>query len=140
MLFNSIDFLIFFPIVVLLYYVIPKRYRYLWLLAASYYFYMSWNAKYALLLFFSTVITYICGYLIDWFGRSIEDTRKASNAKKAALICCLVLNLAILFVFKYHDFFAGSIGDVLAAVGIQVSVPQFSLLLPVGISFILFRR
>ena len=55
MLFNSYQFLIFFPVVVLLYYVIPQKIRYLWLLAASYYFYMCWNAKYALLLLVSTL-------------------------------------------------------------------------------------
>ena len=54
MLFNSIDFLIFFPIVVLFYIAIPARMRQFWLLIASYFFYMNWNAKYALLLFFST--------------------------------------------------------------------------------------
>ena len=61
MLFNSIQFLIFFPIVVALYYLIPKKVRYIWLLLASYYFYMSWNAKYALLLLFSTFVTYLSG-------------------------------------------------------------------------------
>ncbi len=55
MLFNSVDFLIFFPIVVFIYFVLPKKARYIWLLAASYYFYMSWNAKYAILIALSTL-------------------------------------------------------------------------------------
>ena len=54
MLFNSLNYLVFFPIVLLLYFVLPKKVRYLWLLGASYYFYACWNAKYALLLLFST--------------------------------------------------------------------------------------
>lgn len=65
MLFNSIDFLIFFPIVTLLYFLIPHRFRYIWLLLASYYFYMAWNPVYALLMLTSTFITYLSGILID---------------------------------------------------------------------------
>ncbi|SHN65912.1 hypothetical protein SAMN02745247_03043 [Butyrivibrio hungatei DSM 14810] len=65
MLFNYGEFLIFFPIVVVMYYLIPSKVRYLWLLGASYFFYMGWNAKYALLLLFSTTITYISGPLIE---------------------------------------------------------------------------
>ena len=64
MLFNSMKFIIFFPIVVLIYFIIPKRVKKFWLLVASYYFYMCWNAKYALLLFFSTVVTYMCGLFL----------------------------------------------------------------------------
>ena len=69
MLFNSLDFLIFFPIVVLGYFLISDDIKYLWLLVASYYFYMCWNAKYALLIFFSTVVTYSSGLLIE-IGRA----------------------------------------------------------------------
>ncbi len=65
MLFNSIDFLIFFPVVVLIYFIIPDRIKYIWLLAASYFFYMGWNAKYALLLLFSTAVTYLSGIAMD---------------------------------------------------------------------------
>lgn len=57
--FNSINFMIFFPVVLALYFVIPKALRQIWLLAASYYFYMSWNARYALLIAASTLITYV---------------------------------------------------------------------------------
>ena len=64
MIFNSIDFLIFFPIVTLVYAIIPKRIRCIWLLITSYYFYMCWNAKYALLIAFSTVVTYTAGLFI----------------------------------------------------------------------------
>ncbi len=69
MLFNSIDFLMFFPVVTILYFLIPKKYRYLWLLAASYYFYMKWEVKYVLLLLFSTIVTYVCGILTDKIDR-----------------------------------------------------------------------
>lgn len=65
MLFNSMSYLCFFPLIVLIYFIIPKKVRYLWLLAASYYFYMSWNAKYGLLLFAVTFISYIDGIIIE---------------------------------------------------------------------------
>lgn len=65
MLFNSINFLIFFPFVTLIYFLIPHRVRYIWLLVASYYFYMAWNPVYALLMLTSTFITYLSGLLID---------------------------------------------------------------------------
>ena len=65
MLFNSIDFLFFFPVVVFIYLIIPRKLRYLWLLLASYYFYMSWNPKYALLIFFSTLVTWLICLLIE---------------------------------------------------------------------------
>lgn len=65
MQFTSFDFLVFFPAVVLLFYGMPRRLRQLWLLLASYYFYMGWNAKYALLILTSTVITYLCALLME---------------------------------------------------------------------------
>ncbi len=65
MLFNSINFLIFFPFVTLIYFLIPHRVRYIWLLIASYYFYIAWNPVYALLMLTSTFITYLSGLLID---------------------------------------------------------------------------
>ena len=90
MLFQSGAFLIFFPIVILLFYLIPKKGQMPFLLAASYYFYMSWNAKYALLLLFSTVLTYSCARLIE----------KAESAKsrKVFLILCLVLQLSLIHI------------------------------------------
>lgn len=70
MLFNSYNFLLFFSIVSLIYYIFPKKYRYIWLLITSYYFYMSWNAKYALLLFLSTFITYVASIGIEKYKLS----------------------------------------------------------------------
>ena len=65
MLFNSQEFLIFLPIVIVVYYALPKAVRYLWLLAASYYFYMCWDPVYIVLILFTTLVTYICGLIID---------------------------------------------------------------------------
>ena len=80
MLFNSVQFLIFFPVVCLIYYAIPKKIRWVWLLLASYYFYMCWNPKYALLMLTSTVITWLSGVFIDRFGR-IENEQKSKRLK-----------------------------------------------------------
>lgn len=131
MLFNSIDFLVFFPIVVLVYFIVPKKIRYIWLLFASYYFYMCWNAKYVLLLMLSTVTTWLAGRLISICTRSVR--------KKVLLIGCVGINLMILFFFKYLGFFFSSLNRVLSLMHMQVLEKPFDLLLPVGISFYTFQ-
>ena len=128
MLFNSIDFLIFFPIVVTAYFIIPKKVRYIWLLLASYYFYMSWNAKYALLILFSTGITYASGLIIEKFGR-----------RKLVVCASVILNLGVLFYFKYFGFACALIQQGLARINIRLNIPGFDIILPVGISFYTFQ-
>ena len=131
MLFQSGAFLIFFPIVILLFYLIPQKGQMPFLLAASYYFYMSWNAKYALLLLFSTVLTYSCARLIE----------KAESAKsrKVFLILCLVLQLGILFGMKYLNFAVSLLSRFLLLLHVELTVPAFDIVLPVGISFYTFQ-
>lgn len=136
MLFNSYDFLVFFPVVALLYFVIPKRVRYVWLLIASYYFYMGWNAKYALLLLTSTAITYLSGLLLS---RVKPEQKNAMMWKKSIVTLSFVSNLSILFFFKYFDFAIININRVLGVLGIELLNPQFDVLLPVGISFYIFQ-
>ncbi len=137
MQFNSIHFLIFFPVVLLVYFVIPKKLRYLWLLAASYYFYMSWNVKYAILIAFSTVVTYLSAILIE--QADLQGGGGWQKLKKATLIIGIGSNLAILFMFKYLDFAVDNLNSILALFGIQTLENNFSLLLPVGISFYTFQ-
>mgnify|MGYP005768594047 FL=1 len=139
MLFNSYNFLIFFPIVTLIYFLIPHKFRYLWLLASSYYFYMCWNAKYALILLASTVITYASGRLIDRANNKITDEKKRTRQKKIYVALSVVINLGILFVFKYFDFAIENINRVLSALNIQILNPSFDIVLPVGISFYIFQ-
>lgn len=131
MLFNSIDFLIFFPIVVLIYFLVPRKIRYIWLLAASYYFYMCWNVKYSLLLLASTLITWISGFAVNRF-------RKPS-VRKWILAGCITVNLGFLFFFKYFDFFWNSMARVLGKVHVIMPAQPFDILLPVGISFYIFQ-
>lgn len=131
MLFNSFDFMLFFPIVALLYYLVPYRFRYLWLLASSYYFYMSWNPKYAALIAASTGITYASGLLI---GKE-EGNRK----KKLWVAASFLSNLSILFFFKYFNFAFQTLGDLLGGFGVHFAAPSFDVVLPVGISFYTFQ-
>ena len=135
MLFNSVSFIVFFPIVVLLYFAMPKKIRYLWLLAASYFFYMCWNAKYALLLFYSTAVTYISGLLIDRCDQKGQPRRR----KKLFVALSFTLNLSLLFLFKYFDFAIENINLILAKCNLALLTPKFDLLLPVGISFYIFQ-
>lgn len=139
MLFNSIDFLIFFPIVTVLYFVFPRRLKKYWLLASSYYFYMSWNPKYALLMLFSTSATYFAGLLLEKVNHFPAEEAKIRLWKKLTVALCFGINLAILFFFKYFNFTLNTIGKALSLFHIQFSVPVFDIVLPVGISFYTFQ-
>lgn len=132
MLFNSLEFLIFFPVVTLLYFAIPHKVRYIWLLFASYFFYMCWNPKYALLMGLSTVITYLSGIFIGKYN-------DRPGIKKLCVALSFTINIAILFFFKYFDFAIANINAVLASVGVELINPAFDVILPVGISFYTFQ-
>lgn len=125
MLFNSSSFLLFFPIVCLFYFVIPnRRLKNLWLLAASYYFYMSWSKRYGLLLLAMTLIAWLAALCMGRFRR------------KAALTIGLIIEFGVLFLFKYFDFFLDTVSQLFST---DLS-PSFSLVLPVGISFYIFQN
>lgn len=139
MLFNSLDFLIFFPVVVSIYYLIPDRVKHLWLLAASYYFYMCWNAKYALLLLFCTFVTYLCALLLEKVKGSGYSDQKKTAMKKLCLAAGILINLAILAYFKYANFGLASLQKLFALANIQLNIPTVDVVLPVGISFFTFQ-
>mgnify|MGYP002035796933 CR=1 FL=1 len=131
MLFNSIHFLIFFPIVVAIYFSIPHRFRWILLLISSYYFYMSWKAEYVILIMIST--------LIDYF-LAIQIHKSAIRArKKVFLVLSLCGNLGLLFAFKYFNFFSDSVRELLMSFSIQLQPMTLKVLLPVGISFYTFQ-
>lgn len=138
MLFNSLEFMLFFPTVCLCYYLIPHRFRYLLLLVCSYFFYMCWNPTYALLMLTSTAITYASGLLIT-YAEKTEDPRRRERKKKWFVALSFVSNLSILFFFKYFDFAADTVVRLLGMVNIQVQAPVFDVILPVGISFYTFQ-
>jgi D-alanyl-lipoteichoic acid acyltransferase DltB (MBOAT superfamily) len=133
MLFNSIEFFIFFPVVVTLYFLTPFKWRWLILLLASYYFYMSWKAAYAIILVFSTLIDYICSRTMGRYS----DEEKAK--RKPWLWLSLLSNLGILLLFKYYNFFNESARDLALALDVPYAMPAFELLLPMGISFYTFQ-
>lgn len=139
MIFNSLQFLIFFPIVVAVYFFIPMKIRYLWLLAASYFFYMCWNAKYALLLLFSTVVTYISGILMERIKTGTSDPVRKVRYKKYCVAGSFLLNLSVLFFFKYFDFALVNLNRMLRVVHVELNHPAFDIILPVGISFYTFQ-
>ena len=137
MQFNSVNFMIFFPIVLVIYFFIPRKSRDIWLLISSYYFYMSWNIKYALLIGASTIITYISGLLLSMY---LEYRNKNSKSKRiATMIICIGINIGILAIFKYGNFFIESINSIAKVFNISLIQDRFNLLLPVGISFYTFQ-
>lgn len=131
MIFNSLQYALFLFLVVILYFVLPQKARWVFLLAASYFFYMSWDPRYALLLLFSTVITYFSALLLH----------RAQNHRQKVfwLVACLIVNLGILFVFKYFNFFNETLAEVIRLFGVRYQPLTLSLVLPVGISFYTFQ-
>lgn len=137
MLFNSVQFLIFFPIVAVLYFVCTHKihnnlFSRILLLAASLFFYACWNPAYLLLILTSVVVTWTSGLLMEKASESVHK-------KKLILTASLVINLLILFFFKYYGFFADTVQFIYSKFGVQAKLPAFSVLLPVGISFYTFQ-
>lgn len=141
MLFNSVQFIIFFLAVLLVYYLLPRKIRWVWLLAASYTFYAAWNAKYLLLLMGMTLVTWLTGLLIDqiWAGcfQLREDTKK--RLCMASLAGAVLCNMGLLLYFKYLNMFVSAASGILGRFGIAAVPGHFDILLPVGISFISFQ-
>lgn len=93
MIFNSFEYLVFLPTVAAIYFVIPSRYRWAWLLAASYVFYASWNVKYLVLILISTLVPYFVALCMA----RTQDRRR----RRALLLVSLSASLGLLFSFKY---------------------------------------
>lgn len=130
MLFNSLQFLVFFAFVVSFYYALPHRSRWVLLLAASSYFYMVFVPEYILILFSVIIIDYFAAFLID---------RTQGRARKLSLTISLVTNLGILCYFKYYNFFLGNISSLLDSFHIQNPLPYLNIVLPIGLSFHTFQ-
>lgn len=128
MLFNSTDFLIFFPVTLILYWIFPKKLRYICLFTASYIFYMFWNPKYALLMGASTAVTFLSGILIEKL-----------KYKKTVVAFSFIINISILVFFKYYSFLLLNINMILSAFNIRIIEKTFDIILPVGISFYTFQ-
>ena len=131
MQFNSIQFIIFFIFVIVFYFILSHKYRWILLLFSSYYFYMCWKPEYIFLILFSTIVDYYCGL-------KMEGAQNRTY-KKLFLTLSLFTNLSVLFAFKYLNFFSDSIRYILNEFNIFYNIPYFNVLLPVGISFYTFQ-
>lgn len=131
MLFNSFQFAIFLPIVFMLYWALPNKFRWILMLMASYYFYMSWNSKYVILILSTTLISYLSAIIIE--------KQNMVQWKRCTLTCAAIICLGVLFFFKYFNFTSEFVTDLLSFFSIQINPVTLDLILPVGISFYTFQ-
>ena len=131
MLFNSLQFLIFFPVVTLIYFLLPHRFRWLHLLIASCVFYMAFIPIYILILFFTIIIDYIAGIMIE---------KESGHRRKMFLVASILANVGVLAFFKYFNFFTENVNAFLALLHITThTVPLLKIILPIGLSFHTFQ-
>jgi alginate O-acetyltransferase complex protein AlgI len=130
MLFNSLAFLVFFPVVTLIFFLLPHRFRWAHLLLASCFFYASFVPLYLLILAFTIAVDYTAGLLIE---------RAAGRRRKLFLLGSIVANVGVLCVFKYWNFMNHNLTVVLRALGLRNAVPMLTLVLPLGLSFHTFQ-
>lgn len=131
MKFNSLLFIVFFPLVVTGFFLIPHRWRWFLLLGASYIFYASWNLKYIVVLLAMTAIGYIGGRLLE------NESRP--KARHIILILSLFASLGILFFFKYFELSSRLLHTAFEQLGVGHMLPSFQLILPLGISYFTFQ-
>lgn len=130
MLFNSVSFAIFLPVVFTLYWAVPKKGQWIILFLSSYLFYMCWKAEYVFLILLTTVVSYACALLIE----------KIPKYKKWFLTGALLISLGVLFFFKYFNFFSNSITAAVNSIfGLKGEPVLANVILPVGISFYTFQ-
>ncbi|MCB0791171.1 MAG: MBOAT family protein [Flavobacteriales bacterium] len=130
MLFNSSAFLVFFPVVCTTYFLLPHRFRWLWLLLASCYFYMAFVPVYILILGFTIAVDYIAGILIEG---------STGRRRRLFLLASIIANVGVLAVFKYWNFLNQNIGELFRAAGLSYGIPDLGILLPIGLSFHTFQ-
>ncbi|MBN2483112.1 MAG: MBOAT family protein [Candidatus Omnitrophica bacterium] len=132
MLFNSIDFAIFLPIVFFLYWAIRDlKIQNLFLLTASYVFYGFWDWRFLGLIFISSIVDYLVGINLQY---AQKETRR-----KALLLFSIAINIGILFIFKYYDFFIENFINVFRLFGTEFQAKRLDIVIPVGISFYTFQ-
>lgn len=132
MVFNSFSFLVFFPVVLVLYYAMPQKLKNTWLLLSSYYFYSCWNIKYCLLLLVCTLVTYFAGLFLG-------AERKEAALRKTAFWVALLFILGLLGGYKYTNFVIENLNKVLHLFAAGHELHKFDIVLPVGISFFTFQ-
>jgi alginate O-acetyltransferase complex protein AlgI len=130
-LFNSLEYLVFLPLVLFGFFLIPARFRWIWLLGASWYFYASWSAEYLLLFVANTFVAYLAGLGLGHFS--------GKRQRRLILGGAVGLLLGTLFVFKYLEFFRRSLAAVFVAFDAPIQLPEVEVVLPVGVSFYTFQ-
>ncbi len=130
MLFNSYEFLIFFPVVTIIYFALPHKFRWAWLLAASAYFYMAFIPLYILVILATAFIDYFAGILI---------ARNTGRRRKLYLTLSIVATCLILALFKYFGFLSGVVGDIARVFGLHYPTGVLNIVLPLGLSFHTFQ-
>jgi len=134
MLFNSIDFAIFLPIIFIIYWFVTGKnikYQNLLILIASYVFYGWWDWRFLSLIFFSTIVDYTVGLNLGRYNKP--------STRKILLIVSICVNLGLLGFFKYYNFFLDNINTAFSFLGQSVSLQSLHIILPVGISFYTFQ-
>ena len=121
--------MVFFAVVAACYFAIPRRFRWCFLLAASYYFYACWKPGYVLLIVFTTLVNYASGLMMG--------AAPNRSVRQGSLILSLCANLGLLFFFKYYNFFNDALQPLFEPIGIHLPASRF--LLPVGLSFYTFQ-
>jgi alginate O-acetyltransferase complex protein AlgI len=139
MQFNTPQFIIFFLIVYSLYRILPWQIQNYMLLIASYVFYGSWDIIFLGLILVSTVVDYACGFLISQTSTNVKPERKSKLLQKYLLVFSLTINLSILGLFKYFNFFIENFKLLFTSFGWEFNDPTLNLILPVGISFYTFQ-
>jgi D-alanyl-lipoteichoic acid acyltransferase DltB (MBOAT superfamily) len=131
MLFNSLQFLIFFPVVTVLFFLLPHRWRWLHLLIASCVFYTAFIPVYILVLFATIIIDYIAGIYIE---------KAQGKQRKKYLIISIISNVGVLAIFKYYNFFIENVNTLLSGFTmVDDPLPYLSIILPIGLSFHTFQ-
>jgi len=132
--FNSLQYLVFLPVVLVVYWMLPRRARQPWLLAASYVFYAAFDWRFAFLLLFTTVVDYCVGKGIENRDRDTDQARR-----RRLLLISIGVNLTVLGFFKYFNFFVEQGVTLFTKAGLAPATPALRVLLPFGISFYTFQ-
>ena len=139
MQFVSLEFFVFLLITIVLYFIIPRKYRYIWLLAASWGFYYKLSGKLLVMLVLVTVVAYFGGLLIGNSKDAKSGTNTGIHGNKTALIATVTVLVLILAVFKYTGFMLETVKSLQSAMGIEPLGIVAEIVLPIGISFYIFQ-
>ncbi len=130
MLFNTYQFFVFLVVVIGVFFILPQRFRWVFMLAASYFYYMYYDPRYAILIMTTTVVVY---------GTALLMHGRPERVKKILVAISVIINLSLLASIKYFDFINNSLKDLFSLFGVTYTVPALNILMPIGISFYTFQ-